>query len=137
MIAVRLRAVASIAIILLTVVGVARAEVSPTTYPLGALTWTLVSTPELAPQGGELVVTYKNNLNTALEGIVYTVVHNSIGQTLAYEASTLNMRAGQTGTTYNPVWFNVPEGENYTTSVFATSFSGVAISNSTSVSYYL
>jgi hypothetical protein len=136
MIAARLIAVASIAIILLTAVEVSRAEVSPATYPLGSMTWTLVSTPKIDPQSGGLVITYKNNLNTTLEGIVHTVVHNSIGQTLAIEATTLNMMAGQTLTTYNAVWYNVGSG-NYTTSVFATSFSGVAISNSTSVSYYI
>lgn len=136
MAAVRLIAVASIAVMLLTVVEVSRADVSPATYPLGLSTWTLVSTPKLDPSSGELMVTYKNNLNTTLEGIVYTDVHNSVGQTLAIEASTLNMTAGQTLTTYNPVWFEVASG-NYTTSVFATSFSGVAISNSTSVSYYI
>ena len=136
MAAVRLFAVASIAIILLTAVEISRAEVSPATYPLGVSTWTLVSTPKLDPHGGGLMVTYKNNLNTTLEGIVYTDVHNSFGQTLAIEATTLNTTAGQTMTAHNPVWFNVASG-NYVTSVFATSFSGVAISNSTSVGYYI
>lgn len=136
MTAVRLIAVASIAIILLTVVEVSRAEVSPATYPLGAMTWTLMSTPKIDLQSGDLTATYKNNLNTTLEGIVYTDVRNSIGQTIAFQASTLNMTAGQTLSAYNAVWFNVASG-NYTISVFATSFSGVAISNSTSGVYHI
>lgn len=80
------------------------------------------------------MVTYKNNLNTTLEGVVYAVAHNSVGQSLAYVTTTLNMTAGQIGTAYLVVHAGVPRG-TYVISVFATSFSGVAISNSTWVTY--
>jgi hypothetical protein len=137
MAAVRLMAIASIVIILLTVVGVSRAQVSPTTYPLGTMTWTLVSAPKIAPMGSAgLEESYKNNLNATVEGFVYADVHNSIGQTLLITVSTLNIPAGSIGATFSAVWFGVGQG-NYTASVFATSVSGVALSNSTSVSYYI
>jgi hypothetical protein len=96
------------------------------------------SAPKLAPspKDGWLMAPYKNNFNTTLVGIVFSVVHNSMGQTLTYETTTLNMTAGQTLTAYLPVYVFIPHG-NYTISVFATSVGGVAISNSTWVSVSL
>ncbi len=135
MIAVRLTVLVSVAIILLASFETSRAYSPPPTYPLGSLTWTLTSTPKLgADLAGTLSVTYRNNLNTTLAGIVYAVVHNSGGQTVAWETTSLNLTAGQTGTAYLDVWLVVPKG-NYNSSVFATSLSGVAISNSTWVSW--
>jgi hypothetical protein len=137
MIAIRLIAISSLAIVLLAGVEASTAEPSPTTYPLGDLTWTLESVPGQAPLFGVLMVTYKNNLNTTLEGMVYAVVHNSAGQSLAYDTTTLNMTAGQIGTAYVVVKFGVPRFGTYVISVFATSFSGVAIANSSWVTYTL
>lgn len=135
MTAVRLVAVASIAVILLTAVDTSRAYVSPATYPLGTMTWTLVSAPRLQPMGSCLEFSYENNLNTTSEGFVYAVVRNSIGQTLLISAVFLaNFTVGSVDTICAEVWEGVGPG-NYTASIFATSMSEVSISNSTSVSY--
>lgn len=134
MIAIRLIAILSLAIVLLGGVEASTAEPSPSTYPLGNQTWTPEAVPGPAPLFGVLMVTYKNNLNTTLEGVVYAVAHNSAGHSLAYVTTTLNMTAGQIGTAYVVVHVAVPRG-TYVISVFATSFSGVAISNSSWVTY--
>lgn len=136
--AVRLMAVASLAIILLTGVEVSRADVSPATYPLGGTTWTLASTPTIDFQVADLMVTYKNNLNTTLEGFVWIDIRNTNGQTLQIDAALEIITAGQNLTAGLRIWGTyIPFPANYTYTVFATSVSGVAISNSTSVSYYV
>ncbi len=100
----------------------------------GSADWALTTKPVLAQIGGDLNVTYANNLAVASTGLVYSVVHNQLGQTVGYVVVTMRLDAGQTGSAYLPVWFDFGPG-NYTVSIFVTSPAGIAMSNSTSVAY--
>jgi hypothetical protein len=94
-----------------------------------ATDWTLTKTPSLADD--LMSVTYKNNLNiTVMAAVGWIILYNSVGQTVYFSAGGLpNLAPGETGTGYIPL-HGLPSGTYYAT-VFATSTSMVAISNST------
>src|SRR6266480_1833909 len=98
----------------------------------GTSAWTLVSGPKMQTIGPFMVETYVNNLAVRDTGIVYSVVRNTAGQTVAYETTTVSLDAGQSGNAYSPVSFGLALGNNKV-SIFVTSTAGTAISNTTSV----
>ena len=61
------------------------------------------------------------------------VVHNRIGQTVSYSTATLNLTRGFSGVAYT-VETGLPIGI-YNATIFAFSMNGVAISNSTTISF--
>jgi hypothetical protein len=76
---------------------------------------------------------FTNTSNGPVTAIVYAVVHNGAGQTVAYSTATLNnVPAGGSSTAYNAL-FGLAPG-TYSVTIFATSTSGTAISTSTPVS---
>jgi hypothetical protein len=82
-------------------------------------------------QNKAVQTSYTNNSNAPLTAIVYAVVHNSAGQTVAYSTATLNLAAGASGTAYD-VLFGLAPG-TYSVTVFVTSTSGTAISGTSTV----
>jgi hypothetical protein len=75
---------------------------------------------------------FTNNSNAPLTAIVYAVVHNSAGQTVAYSTATLtNVPSGGSATAYD-VLFGLAPG-TYSVTIFATSTSGTAISGTSTV----
>jgi hypothetical protein len=101
----------------------------------GTANWTIVGAPTFTRIGisPTLETTFQNNLDVAVLGIVIMVVHNNLGQTVFYSTATLNLTRGFSGTAYN-VEFGLSPGI-YKATIFAFSTSGVAISNSTTVSF--
>jgi hypothetical protein len=91
-------------------------------------------TPTVSQSGGNTIITvsYTNNSNAPLTGYVYGVVHNALGQTIAYTTATISPAAGSS-TTGQLVLFGLPIG-TYTVTIFVVSTSGTAISTTTSVS---
>jgi hypothetical protein len=80
---------------------------------------------------GDWVVTnYRNNLDVNVSGIVFWVVHNNLGQTVKIGSGTVGISAGSNKTAY-AVAFGLPP-DSYNSTVFATDFSGVAISRAES-----
>jgi hypothetical protein len=76
---------------------------------------------------------FTNTSNAPVTAIVFAVIHNAQGQTVAYSTATLtNVAAGGSATAYNAL-FGLPPG-TYSVTVFATSTSGTAISGQTTVS---
>jgi hypothetical protein len=76
---------------------------------------------------------FTNNSNAPITAIVYAVVHNAAGQTVAYSTATLtNVPAGSSATAYN-VLFGLAPG-TYSVTIFVTSTSGTAISGTSTVS---
>jgi len=82
-----------------------------------------------------LDATFTNAATTSVTGIVYAVVHNSIGQTVYYTTATITPPASGTATAFL-VLSGLPAG-TYSVSVFATDTSGNAISVSTTTSVTL
>jgi hypothetical protein len=79
------------------------------------------------------VTSFTNTSNGPVTAIVYAVVHNAAGQTVAYSTATLNnVPAGSSSTAYDAL-FGLAPG-TYSVTIFATSTSGTAISTSSPVS---
>jgi len=96
---------------------------------------TLVKGPTLLFGGDSPVIqtSYMNNLNFTFTGYVWVVVHNVAGQTVFYSTSTIAPAGGGNETGDNVI-FGLPPGTYYAT-MFVTSESFIAISNSTSFSF--
>jgi len=77
-------------------------------------------------------VSYTNNSNAPQTAYIYGVVHNALGQTVAYTTATVSPAAGasQTG---QLVLFGLAPG-TYSVTLFAVSTSGTALSTTTNVS---
>jgi hypothetical protein len=82
-----------------------------------------------------LDATFTNAATTSVTGIVYAVVHNSLGQTVYYTTATITPAASGTATAFL-VLSGLPAG-TYSVSVFATDTGGNAISVSTTTSVTL
>jgi hypothetical protein len=82
-----------------------------------------------------LDATFTNSATSSVTGIVYAVVHNSIGQTVYYTTATVTPSSSGTATAFL-VLSGLPAG-TYTVTVFATDTSGNAISVSTTTSVTL
>jgi hypothetical protein len=128
-----LYAVVSLAVLVVPSI-VAPAAASP--YTGGTDAWTIKTQPYVSPFNGNPTarVNYQNNLNvTVALAVVYLVLHNNMGQTVDWKASTIINVASNTNSTAFVVLFNVPSG-TYTATIFATLPSGSAMSVPTSVS---
>jgi hypothetical protein len=101
---------------------------------IGTSTWNLASQPSYTPIGRNLAITFTNNAHSSLQGVVYVIVRNNLGQTISYQTGVLTLGGGLSGTTYLPIWSGIPVNtSNIEISIFATNLSGVAISNSTPI----
>lgn len=101
---------------------------------LGTGTFTAVGAPTETTIGSNKAVqtTFTNNSGSSATAIVYAVVHNSAGQTVAYSTATLtNVPGGATATAYN-VLIGLAPG-TYSVTVFATSMNGSALSGTSTV----
>lgn len=95
----------------------------------GTGNWTQTDSPVVATVASQetIQVTFQNNLNVTVLGLVVVVVHNSQGQTIFLSGSTaLNIPASQSLTAY-AVIFGIAHG-SYDTTIFAMTPNGVAIS---------
>jgi hypothetical protein len=95
----------------------------------------LVKAPVMPTIGIERVVQtgYLNSLNFSATAIVWAVFHNNAGQTVAYSTSTIVPQGGETLIANNFI-VGLPPG-TYSATIFATSVSFVAISNSTAFTF--
>jgi len=111
-------------------------EVSYVLAPLvGTKTLELVSGPALSNLGPAVTVAYRNDVPYHLNGLVYLVVHNAVGQTVYLSTAAVTPTAGGEFTATLPtpgVLLGV-----YNASVFAVDASGVAVSQSVSFSLAL
>lgn len=104
----------------------------------GTGNWTVTGAPIVATVASQetVQVTFQNNLNVSVLGLVGVVVHNSQGQTIFLSASTtLVIPAGQSLTAYAVV-FGIASG-TYSTTIFAMTPNGVAISAPTTATLAL
>jgi hypothetical protein len=90
-----------------------------------------VSAPTIPAIGMHRFVqtTFLDTLDFSVQAIVWSDVRNTQGQTVEYSTATIVPQGGQNATAYN-VLFGLPPG-TYHATIFATSVSSVAISNST------
>jgi hypothetical protein len=100
----------------------------------GTNAWTMITPPSFPALGGFRVgaVTYVNNLNVTVTGIVIMVVRNSLNQTVYYSTATLSLPSGENGTA--DLVLSSLSPTNYNATFFAFTFAGVAITNSTTAS---
>ena len=97
--------------------------------------WSEPSPPVYGPLGpySSFSIPYVNTFNTTAIGIVFMVVHNSLGQTVEISTGVLQLAAGANGTAYTIV-FGLASGE-YSATFFVTEPSGVAISATTTAAF--
>lgn len=79
-----------------------------------------------------LQISYTNNSNAPQTAIVYAVIHNAAGQTVAYTTATISPAAGGSQLA-QLILFGLAPG-TYSATVFATSTGGVALSSTSTVS---
>jgi hypothetical protein len=105
-----------------------------TSCPAGAC-WTEIGPPVYAALGPyqSVEISYVNSIDAAMIGIVFMVVHNYLGQTVGISTATLTLAAGANGTAF-PIAFGLAPGQ-YSATLFATSASGVAISETATASF--
>ena len=123
-------AVISLAVLVVPNV-VAPAAASPFTG--GTDAWTIIGQPSIVQLSGSPTgkVNYQSNLNVTVLGVVFLVVHNSLGQTVYISTATASINAGKNSTAF-AVIFGVPSGA-YSATFFATLASGTAMSVPTSI----
>lgn len=111
--------------------AVGSAAASPFTG--GTSAWTIIGQPSIVQLSGSPTgkTNYQNNLNVTELGIVFMVIHNSVGQTVYITTATASIASGANSTTYDVV-YGVPSG-SYTATFFAMLPSGTAMSTPTSV----
>lgn len=92
------------------------------------------STPTTTQVGPNSAIqtTFTDNSNGPVTAIVFAVVHNALGQTVSYSTATVTASASGTSTAYNVLYGLAPG--TYSVTIFATSTSGIAISNTSTVS---
>jgi hypothetical protein len=119
------------------------ALVSPLTFNVGGTVgqgctgtgcFTSTTGPSTTMISGQtfVTITYTNNGNTTITGIVYAVVHNSLGQTVQYTTGTITPAAGASAEAFLAL-AGLPTG-TYTVTVFVITTSGTAISTTSTVS---
>jgi hypothetical protein len=101
----------------------------------GTDVWTWTNPPAYNPQGPgfSYTETLTSQANVTITGSVFLVAHNGIGQTVYIVECTLTVAAYATGSCADVVL--LPTSNTYQASIFAVSAGGVAISNSTSVTF--
>jgi len=95
---------------------------------------TLTGTPTTITLNGQKTIqaTFTNNSNAPQTAIIYAVIHNANGQTVAYTTATITPATGGQSTAYL-VLFGLAPG-TYSVTMFGTTTGGVAISSSSTVS---
>jgi hypothetical protein len=128
----RLGASALIAVALVVLIPV-QAQAPAQTCALPC--WIGVGTPLYSRVGpyDAIWTSYTNLSNGNMTGIVFAVIHNSLGQTVEISTGTLELPAMANGTAFAVV-FGLPDGE-YSGMLFATSVAGTALSTATTVSF--
>jgi hypothetical protein len=101
----------------------------------GTDSWTFVGTPVVERLGifRAAETTLSNHLPHSVLGVVIMVLRNSQGQTVYYSTATLNITRGLYWTAYT-VEYGLAPGV-YNATIFAISTTGVAISNSSTVTF--
>jgi hypothetical protein len=98
--------------------------------------WTIIGQPSLAQLSGlppTAKANYQNNLNVTIAlGLVYVVLHNTVGQTIFVNVGTSTNVAVSKNSTVSVAIFNVPTG-TYSATFFAVLPSGAAMSVPTTV----
>src|SRR5579863_6589607 len=96
------------------------------------LCWSLTAPPNFtqSANGYGADAPYHNGFNSSVEGTVYFVMHNQLGQTVGIDSTTTTVAPGGNAT-LNPGVFGLLPPGNYSAYVFATNAAGVAISNET------
>jgi len=99
----------------------------------GELCWTVTAPPSYTLYSTEYdtAVTYHNGFNSSVQGTVYLVMHNELGQTVAIDPTTGTITPGGNGTLHPSIISQLFPPGNYSTYFFATNAAGVAISNET------
>jgi len=99
----------------------------------GELCWTVTAPPSytLYAREYDTAVTYHNGFNSSVQGTVYLVMHNELGQTVAIDPTTGTITPGGTGTLHPSIIGQLFPPGNYSTYFFATNAAGVAIANET------
>jgi hypothetical protein len=123
--------VGGLSIAILLVVSAAQAAGADTAVG-GTNVWTMVGAPSF-PTGGSYpvgVVSFSNHLTVDVSGIVIMVLRNNSSQTVYFSTGTVTIPSGAIGTV-ELIEFGLAPG-TYNATFFAFSFSGVAISLSTS-----
>jgi hypothetical protein len=122
---------AGLAVLALLVVSSASAA-QAATFVGGTTVWTMVGAP--AASTGTLgpvdTVSYSNHLSVSVPGIVFMVLRNNSSQMVYYTTATMTIGSGAI-LAAALVEFGLPAG-TYNATFFAVSYSGVAISGSTS-----
>lgn len=103
------------------------------TAACGELCWTVTAPPSYTLYSTEYdtAVTYHNGFNSSVQGTVYLVMHNELGQTVAIDPTTGTITPGGNGTLHPSIISQLFPPGNYSTYFFATNAAGVAISNET------
>lgn len=98
----------------------------------GELCWSLTAPPSFteSTEGYGAAAPYHNGFNSSVDGTVYIVLHNQLGQTIGIDPTTTTVPPGGNAT-LNPGVFGLLPPGNYSAYVFATNGAGVAISNET------
>jgi len=91
-------------------------------------------TPSVTKSGGNTLITasFTNNSNAPQTAYIYAVVHNALGQTVAYTTATISPSAGGTQAG-QLVLFGLAPG-TYSATLFVVSTSGTALSTTSNVS---
>jgi hypothetical protein len=126
-------ALIAVAFALLVPVQVEAGQAPATTCSIPC--WIGAGTPLYAQVGpyDAIWIGYTNLSNGNVTGIVFAVIHNSLGQTVDISTGTLQLPAGANGTAFAVV-FGLPDGE-YSGTLFATSISGTALSTTTTIAF--
>jgi hypothetical protein len=97
--------------------------------------WFETGDPVYAPLGPytSFGTTYANGINATVTGVVFMVVHNSLGQTVQISTCVLQLAAGANGTAYT-IAFGLASGE-YSATFFVVSTGGYAISSTTAAPF--
>jgi hypothetical protein len=98
--------------------------------------WAQVGTVEPPDNQGPnyvFAMTYANSANISLLGIVFLVVHNSLGQTLEISTGSVVLAAGANGTAF-PVVFGLAPG-TYQGTYFVISPAGTAMSSTSTLNF--
>jgi hypothetical protein len=94
--------------------------------------WSLIGQPTytLFANSYAAAVTYRNNFNSSVQGSVYLVMRNQIGQTVGLDLTSTTVPPGGNATLHPSIGGLLPPG-NYSTYIFAINSPGVAISGAT------
>lgn len=97
-----------------------------------ALCWSLTAPPSFSQSadGYGAAAPYHNGFNSTVDGTVYFVLRNQMGQTVGMDSTTTTVPPGGDATLHPGVFGLLPPG-NYSAYVFATNAAGIAISNET------